>query len=277
MIVVLMSGGIDSWMCLCWAVRKFGKTKVRPVYYDVGQRYAAKEKVAAIRLSAELGLLCRTYTLKELPFKESVDAHIPMRNTFFMLLAAMEESCEGVVFGMLKGESCEDKNPYYVDLMQRLFDSQFKKSIYRKTTHPFHIYVPFANMTKAQALRQHISMCKDLTRNWLVDIYDSVGCFDAKNRSCGACISCYNRWVALTLNALPDEVYEKDHPATWMLHQFFNRKKICEENPSLLSYRQLWLKRSMIFESFRAINRYCRTTRNRSFLDLLLNGETGVL
>lgn len=265
-IVVLFSGGLDSLACLHWAQGFFDAAKyvMRPMYVDFGQQYANKEIVAAIRLCADQDLLLRVVRARNFLSENVVDAHIPMRNTFLLLMAsAMYPNSEGVVFGMLHGESCEDKNPYYVHLMQKLFDSQFGYSIYRHEKRKFEIYTPLASCTKTQVVKW---LC-DLETVSRTSLNNTIGCYSSRDKNCGGCISCFNRWVARFNAGMSDEVYGDSHPYHWMLYQVAHdaTKEKRKGNP-LFDWSQIWRKRMWIIESYLAMNKFAKINYQKGLL-----------
>lgn len=264
-IVVLFSGGLDSVACLHWAQQNFTEGYiVRPMYVDFGQQYATKEIVAAMKICAANNLICRVVHINKLLTENKIDAHIPMRNTMLLILASViYPEAEGVVFGMLRGESCEDKNPYYVHLMQQLFDSQFKPSIYRTDKREFCIHTPFELMTKTQTLRW-LYDCTSVSRR---EIDLTIGCYSPDYKNCGDCISCFNRWVARYNTGLPDEDYGECHPYHSMLYKAsFALVKKHRKNNHLFSLRQIWLKRMWVLESYFAMDKFARTNYQKGLI-----------
>lgn len=262
MITVLFSGGIDSWACLNWAISTFGKKNIKALYALVGSSYASRELAVAGELCSKLGVVLETTAALDM-VENPDDGHIPLRNTFLLLQSALDEECEGVVFGMLRGDSCEDKNNAYVALMQKLFDSQFKKSIYRKTTRPFVIYTPFGNDTKTQLVAW---AKKNTSLEWMME---TVGCYSYGVIPCGRCTSCFNRWVALYNNDLYDKGYI-EHPFIVMTQKLADLGSLRKDNPALFSLKQLWLKRYWILDSYSAMNAFCRRTFHHRLSDHII-------
>jgi 7-cyano-7-deazaguanine synthase in queuosine biosynthesis len=210
-VTVLFSGGVDSLIHARWAQAEFGACAVRAVYYDAGQPYAARESAAAAALCERLRMpfsVDRSMRLQDPDGPES--SLVPFRNAFFLLAAAADPACTGVVFGMLRGESPPDKNPRFVRRMQRLIASQCVRDYYHPETRPVRIHVPFSWSSKTQMMRWHI-------RRYGTDLLAlSVAChYDG---GCGRCWSCFNRWLAWRECGLPDELYAEP-PAEWLLEK----------------------------------------------------------
>lgn len=233
MIYALFSGGIDSWAALLWAKERF---QVEPVYIDVGQAYSQKEIAVAQELAASIGLQLRIVSLTGLLVEDRKTGHILLRNLLFILRASLLEDCEGVVFGLSKGEISEDSTPEFIHQVERLLAGQFKPTIYNRGR-KFKIYIPFASKSKAQTvawLKQHSN---------IKSIYKTVGCYNPGIIPCGRCSSCFNRWAALELNHL-HEVYAT-HPANldWKKYDVDLRR---------LPWRQVWRRKRWYLEVWRA-------------------------
>jgi 7-cyano-7-deazaguanine synthase in queuosine biosynthesis len=252
MIAVLFSGGVDSLCCLKWAQEEFSQYNVKPIYFDVGQCYAKREIAYAAPLASANGV----YELQTIPLtslkEDRHTGHIPMRNLFFLLqvAASVNPEYEGVVFGMLKAESSEDKNPAFVRCVQKLIDSQNVSTMYRPEGKQFTIYTPFANKTKTQMIQWYLQ--SDYSA---AELYYSVACY-SEDGACGTCQSCFNRWLAFDRNGLMAEAF-KVHPAKFMLDRL---EKMHYNNDSpdwnAVSLGQVWKRRRWAWEVYRALNKY---------------------
>jgi 7-cyano-7-deazaguanine synthase in queuosine biosynthesis len=256
-ITVLFSGGLDSLACLLWAIEKYGKNNVKVLFVNYRQPYADAEYRAVVEITSHLCISFEYQTL-QLPFSiDKNNGHVPLRNTWLLMLAALNEESEGVVLGMLRGESCEDKNPKYIALMQKFFDSQFQASIYRPTTRKFVVHTPFEQMTKTQV----VAWLREHSADYLIS--QSVACFNGTR--CGKCISCLNRWVALTNNDMHGEIWEHN-PFLTLMDMLDTMGDARKKNPYLFYFKQVWLKRRWLSDSFRACSKYCQRTYGMSFL-----------
>ena len=161
MIDVLCSGGIDSFIHLHWALRKFGRDRLRPVYFRAGQRCADREIAAARKLCARVDLPLDIIELQYME-QDPVTGHVPFRNLTFLLAVARRMDSEGVVFGTLLGEISEDKNPKFVRQVQKIVDGQLVSTIYAPGRN-FKIYTPYAHASKTQMLRGFLKdICADM-------------------------------------------------------------------------------------------------------------------
>ena len=236
-VTVLFSGGVDSLCVARWAQARF--SDVHGVYYCVGQKYAARESSQATELAKKIHLpfnIQAALILREDP----VTARVELRNLFFIELAGL--GSDAVCYGELLAEEPTDKRPVFRRRLQTLLRSQ------RET--PFHIYAPFAKYTKSQMIREYI---RQYGTEFLTD---SVACFDADG-ACGACMSCFNRWLAWEENNLSLESY-RVHPAQAMLErlQTMHRNKGARDW-NAVSLGRVWARRRWLIECRRQLNRYC--------------------
>lgn len=250
MIAVLLSGGIDSLCCLRWAIRMYGKDSVRAFFFDYGQPYVERELAATRRITQALGIRLWHPVL---PLSVHADGHVPLRNLAFLFELAKMEQYSGVVFGMLKGEASEDKNPRFIRRVQTLLDSQFKASIYREKKREFRIITPFADCTKAEMLKWHIQTCG------AEYVHDTVACYSEEG-NCGECMSCFNRYVAFQCAGLVQEEY-RVHPVEWMLKQRRHER---------IDWRLMWARRRWLWEVYTVVRSYLKQFPDRSLIRELL-------
>jgi 7-cyano-7-deazaguanine synthase in queuosine biosynthesis len=253
-IAVLFSGGIDSLIHLWWAEEKFGARQLRLIYFDAGQCYAKRELSYAERLAVLHGLKLDVIPLTALK-EDKKTGHIPMRNLLFLLhvAASTEPEYDGVVFGMLKAESSEDKNPAFIRRTQKLIDTQFAKTMYRAEKREFIIYTPFAGYTKTQMIRWYLQ--RDFPA---YQLYETVACYTPQGEMCGECISCANRWLAFDQIGLTPEKY-LEHPADGMLHRLWlMAHNKSDSNWKAVGLIKAWKRRQWIWEMYRSLTRYCK-------------------
>lgn len=242
MIRVLFSGGVDSLVHLRWAMAQF--PEVEAIYYDVGQIYAAREIPQAAKMASVLGIrLHIDYTSIKL-YEDLSTGKIELRNLALISLASRE--VEGVVFGMLQGETPVDKNPTFVRRLEKLLQSQ-------RPREPFKIYTPFSRYTKSEMIRWYM---KQFGQELLLD---SVACFfSSDSPMCGHCMSCFNRWIAFKECGLPDEIYAL-HPAFVMLRRLRRMKKDHEMREwEFVNLPRIWSRRRWVLECWRQLNIFSR-------------------
>lgn len=261
MIAVLCSGGIDSLVHLRWAEEKFGRDAVFPIYYDVGQVYAERERRHARKVVEALGYKLKEIRLPTL-YEDRETGHVSLRNLFFLLHTAIDPSCQGVVFGMLLAEAPVDKTPWFVSHVQRLIDSQFAATVYRKQPRWFTIYTPFESMSKTKMLEWYLRRYNDDF------LYDTVACYTEGEVMCGECISCFNRWLSFATLKLYPEAYLV-HPAQGMLNRLTKLRVPENKDIQAIGWHQAWKRRAWVWEAWWAVDAYCREQLHVSLLKWL--------
>lgn len=207
--VVLFSGGIDSYIHLCWAERNFDK--VTALYVDLEHRYSRREFLACQELlenHPRVEFIGQHFNLKD---HELPNGFIPCRNMYLLQLAAYHSS--NIVFGTLHHESAPDHRMPFLKTLMRLIQTQYWANEYVRTPTPLTLYTPFVDLTKTALVRWYLQH---------VNPYDSelrktVACYQ-EHAGCGRCRSCLNRWVAFKNNHLPDEAYT-DCPYDWAAYK----------------------------------------------------------
>lgn len=260
MIAVLFSSGIDSWACLNWAVHNYGSKNVLPLYIDFGQSYAAKEIEHAERMCGLLYVTLHVKKVEGVLVENSVTKHVPFRNLMFLQMAAMYQDVTKIAFGMVKGDWGEDKNPAFVRDVERMLNSQLVGTLHHKIS-KIEIVTPFANYTKAQVVEWLLIT----SRPGIEGVRETIGCYSANNESCGQCISCFTRWVALYLNGMhsdrPDHIYVQ-----WIVEQFSAKNNNSKKEMAKL----LWKKRAFVFDAHKALNKHCQENFDKSFANAYL-------
>lgn len=259
--IVLFSGGLDSLIHLHWAARQPQFDSVETLFVNLGHRYSRAEFLAADRLGV-VAYGKRQHVLNlPLGFAEQADGFIPLRN--MMLLSLATYFADNVVFGMLYNEGPPDKRPGFVKRMAGELNCQYAAKSYLETSRHIRIWTPFALQTKTEMLQWYLAHGGEPELALL-----SIGCFSAKGK-CGRCMSCFHRWVAFQ-NCGLHETYA--YPvARWALEQAaIGRHK----RTNLLGLGQLWFKRRMIAESYRAYRAVMpRTVNPLSVLFKLRRGD----
>lgn len=179
--VVLLSGGLDSAVCLHLMVKERGQDGVRAVTVDYEQPHFL-EVGHAVRLARSLGVEHRIITIKGLYdtdsggfFSEDADLSVaaqtvvPMRNLILLSHAAVHGDV--VVIGANK----DDQNDY-PDCRQEFFN-EASKALGVK------VEAPLISKTKSEV----IAMAADLG----IELSDTLSCYRGTN--CGSCAACLLR------------------------------------------------------------------------------------
>jgi len=182
--ILLYSGGLDSY--IAWEFLKRPKT----LYVDLGHRYAALERNAIRKTIPETIIEKRRVYLGDV---EEEDAHIPMRNAFLVLAAALYDAEIALV--VQKGEmDIPDRSPEFFAQMSQLLRTLRGRE--------GRVFTPFPHLTKTQMVKWYVEQGLDpeaLKRTW--------SCYKAAppEKHCGRCSACFRRWVALSNNGITEE------------------------------------------------------------------------
>ena len=205
-VLVQTSGGLDSAAALIWALDS--GYDVVPVFYEYGQVYEERERVAAKRFvrgiqlghyAPHLSGALRHLEVVKLPLSTkatpgSVAEYVPLRNlalTAHSISMAMAMQCSAVVVGS-KSKEHRPGDPYsFRDSCAVFFDALASAAALgtESTDRPITIEMPL--------------MGKDKT--WVVDFLHSHGypsdelwtCYGAGPTPCGVCYHCQEYKVAL--------------------------------------------------------------------------------
>jgi hypothetical protein len=164
---------------------------------------------------------------------------------------------------MLKGEYPPDKNPVFVRRVQQLLDSQFQESIYQGRRE-FKIYTPFQHMTKTKMVEHYLHSSKQLP-DAVALLKKTQACYKKDLPMCGECMSCFNRWVAFSLNGIEEE-YAK-HPGQQMIERLRNLDR--RDKNAVQSWKAIH-RSGWAFEVYRALNAYTKLHFGRTIWSVLL-------
>ncbi len=187
-IVVLLSGGMDSAVCLALALDE--TTKVFPLIFDYGQVHS-KEIDSAIDLCEHYHLTPQIIKiilpsisplLKQSKMKIDPKVnYVPFRNTIFLSIASgYAESIKAnkIYYGAndLDSPDYPDCRPIYIEAMNdvlAIHDSDIR------------IEGPLMSMKKGQILSLGFGRCVPFEKTW--------SCHRGLEKSCGKCPGCTNR------------------------------------------------------------------------------------
>lgn len=206
--IVLFSSGLDSTAALIWAREQYGSENVLALYCNVGQRYAKKEIAAVKDICHELNqeyVIDSRLNLTDLEMPKEQNSIIPYRNTFMILIAATYLPPDGgniILQNIVRGESSTiDRRAIFNEKLQR--------------------FLPYADNRKVNIIAPHQGWTKGEICEWLTArcnpelILKTVGCYSDSPKGCGACSSCFRRFIALSYVSIPIQgQFEKD-PIKW--------------------------------------------------------------
>ena len=204
--VLLSSGGLDSWL-LAHEPELQGAIHV---FVDIGQKYTSKERTASKDLAYELGADWERVQGPNLAQYEHSTGIIPFRNAQMLLLAGLYG--EQIYFGVIADEINSDKSPEFVAAIQATMNISHRAQYWTHGKN-YEILTPFRRYTKSDLVRRFLDNGGSLDK-----LLTSVSCYDAGEKHCGRCASCFKRWVAL-VNATNSDKWEQwgfvQHPYTW--------------------------------------------------------------
>ena len=209
--VLLFSGGMDSVM-----VAHLTKPDVL-LYVAHGSRYEKRElETAKIISEGAYGKALQVERLDFLGGFERADAIVPLRNLFFVSVAALYG--QEVVMGAVAADRVLDKSkPFFEkagDLLSYLYQDQHWCHGRRVT-----VTAPYKNHTKTQLVGEYLG-----NGGSLMHLLDSYSCYQGQDaerstgRACGWCKPCFRKWVALGNNGVTTSNYfaNPPHKAPWL-------------------------------------------------------------
>jgi len=204
--VVLVSGGVDSTVCLAIARREGYEVFALSFYY--GQRHRA-ELEAAKRVAGSLGvkghlildlpldriggsaLTSRIEVPKDVSIEEMQTripvTYVPARNTVFLSLAlawAETLAAPDIFIGVnaLDYSGYPDCRPEYIESFEKMANLALKECVEGRMS--IRIHTPLIKWTKGQIIKKGVELGVDLAMTH--SCYDP----DSFDRACGRCDSC---------------------------------------------------------------------------------------
>ncbi len=223
--LVLLSGGIDSAVCLAMAVKEYGAGEVLALSVFYGQKHE-KELEASIniasyynvkRISLDLGAIfsdskCSLIASsgRDISHEEyaeqlrrnggaPVDTYVPFRNGLFLSSAAsiaLSHECSVIYYGIHSDDAAGNAYPDTGEDFNRCISD----AIYIGSGGMLRVEAPFLNKTKAQVVAKGTELSVPFELTW--------SCYEGKERPCGICATCRDRRRAFELNGLKDPIEE---------------------------------------------------------------------
>ena len=203
--VILNSGGMDSFFVASM------KPGVQHVFVDIGQKYAAKERVAASHIAAFFGSpLVHVRGAEIGSFEDAASGIIPLRNAELILCAGQFGNI--INLGILSNEVNSDKSPEFLRAMELVMNISCRAQYWTEGT-TFSIKTPLGTKSKAQLVKEWAVSCD--TAGWEA-LLQTVSCYSASDSHCGRCPSCFKRWVALRVAVGDDWSFHfQEDPKQW--------------------------------------------------------------
>jgi len=199
--VVLLSGGMDSAVCLAIATEE--GHECYGLSFDYGQRHSAELDAARVVAASfgvteqrilrmdlgELGGSALTDKTIAVPVSASDQipvTYVPARNTVFLSFAlgwAEVLDADSIYIGVnaVDYSGYPDCRPEYIDAFQRMANLALKRSV---EGHPIRIRAPLLEMTKGGIVQRGLELG--------VDFAQTVSCYqaDEAGHACGQCDAC---------------------------------------------------------------------------------------
>ncbi|MFA6553278.1 MAG: 7-cyano-7-deazaguanine synthase [Patescibacteria group bacterium] len=183
--ILLFSGGPDSFIAWHYLHRP------PALFINAHQSYAAKE-LRAVRLLARRNRieLHEDHSF-DLSRWEEKNFYIPYRNVFFSMIGSLYAPTVYLVG--IKGDRVDDNNPQATKWMSKFY-------AHFNTHTAVHVTSPFYSMSKSQIVAWYVRR-----RLPLGDLLATRSCYSkATPGQCGACPSCFRRWVAFENNGIKE-------------------------------------------------------------------------
>lgn len=207
-IVILYSGGLDSFLLKKYANIMYPEAEVKCLYYKHGADSEIQEikrlpPFVEVRTVEWLGEKIKPLPKKEDPFAGNI--YIPGRNLIFASLAACQELPGEIWMGTVWDEDNEkgtDKNEYF-----RSKTSELLTYVLSPFIDKIELRFPFVELkwTKRDSVRWALEngISKD-------NIKATVSCWNQKDeRPCGECKQCFKRELVFLLNGIAQD-YRRD-------------------------------------------------------------------
>lgn len=223
--IVLLSGGLDSTLCVALAVKEHGKENVKALNIKYGQKHAVEEAHAddvcnwfditgeVIRLPAHLfkgestliqgGADNPEVTYEELAASRGVSpTYVPFRNGSFLSLAsayALTHRASWLYYGAHAEDS---RNWAYPDCTPE-FNGSMASAIYIGTYGKVRLVTPLQQMSKVQIIEESVKYSSP--------VHLTYSCYNGRTQHCGKCPTCVARIEAFKSVGFIDPVkYEID-------------------------------------------------------------------
>ena len=215
--LVVFSGGMDSTVCLYWAIKHY--KEVETISFNYGSKHNEQEYKYALKTCEKLNIkntkrnldfinwYFKSDLLKsggEIPegyyTEENMKSTVvPFRNGIMLSISAgfaESQNCDVLILGNHSGD-----HAIYPDCRNSFIDG-IKKTIYEGTEKNIEVVSPFCNLTKTD-------ICK-LGNELGVDFSLTYSCYKGHEKHCGKCGTCTERIEAFKNAGVKDPTeYEK--------------------------------------------------------------------
>lgn len=204
LLCVPVSGGLDSFIAYHYGLRKYGRSNVTPLFVAYNQPYFSKELDAVGRLYSGTSIVITKADLcvKELNNVPTVTKQeIFGRNLLIAFYGALV--APRVWLAALQTEmnplAVRDKHPEFFHLASAILTYVMKGRQFETV-----VETPFASATKSDIVQTALTFLH-LTPDQL---RSTVSCYHETEHNCGACSTCFKRWIAMTNNGIEEDYAE---------------------------------------------------------------------
>ena len=216
--LVLLSGGLDSSVCLGLAVKEYGAGEVLALSVFYGQKHdkelKAAEDIASYygvrRLTLDLGEIFKdsdctllTGSKEEIPHEEyakqlEMTGGAPV-STYVLFLSsaasvALANGCEVIYYGAHADDAAGNAYP---DTSVE-FNRAMSEAIYLGSGNALRIVAPFIDKSKSDVVAEGLRAGVPFELTW--------SCYEGHDKACGVCGTCRDRRRAIADNGLTDPI-----------------------------------------------------------------------
>jgi 7-cyano-7-deazaguanine synthase len=189
--LVLFSGGLDSTVCLWWAMNKYGRENVEAMHFEYGQQSREHEafdkimklsgvKATWIRLNALGGNNLTGVEPKV--YGDLPPSYVPARNLIFLSIAANHALVYGFNHLVIGANDVDfggypDCRPKFFRKLRETFDAGLPEKL--------GIDVPLQRLNKKEIVKMGNDLGAPIGQSW--------SCYKGGNEPCGTCPACINR------------------------------------------------------------------------------------
>ena len=220
--VVLLSGGIDSTICLAMAVDEYGSNNVVALNMLYGQKHdkeieSAKAvakwygvpyyemDMSAVMQYSDCPLLKHSHKaikhesysdqLMEMGGKGTVDTYVPFRNGLFLSAAAAFALSVGATKVYYGAHADDAAGSAYPDCSEK-FAEAMNQAIEEGSGGAVKLVAPLITMTKGEVVHAGLSLKAPYHLTW--------SCYEGGDTPCGECATCIDRARAFAENSVAD-------------------------------------------------------------------------
>lgn len=203
---ILSSGGMDSF--LTW--RLFAPTAAQ-VFVNIGQPYLTKEMDALWTINKIYGTKYTIFEATQIGKQQTPEGIILHRNALLILTAATHYN--KIIMGVLADEINSDKSVEFFSAMETVLNISHRGQYWNNGIGTeYKIWSPIRQFTKSKLVKLFLDSGDSKPA-----LLATVSCYSGAYGHCGACPSCFKRWVALTNNELTQTF--KSDPVEWAAQQ----------------------------------------------------------